>query len=206
MTRSSREDLDRYFEYGCLAPKRTIYLGSCGYTDSEQESGTDFQMAGNFIKSMTYLNQLANKPITIHMNNIGGDWYHGMAIYDAIKTSMSYVTVVVWGSAMSMGSIILQAADLRLMTPNSVSMIHDGTESIHGSCKMVEKWIEESKKNRINMYEIYLEKMIKKDPSMTIRKIEKLCSYDKIYSAQETVDVGLADKIMENIDELKQPE
>jgi len=155
---------------------------------------------------MTFLNQLSTKPITIHMNNLGGDWYHGMAIYDAIKTSKAYITMVVWGSAMSMGSIILQAADERFMAPNSILMIHDGMEFLNGSPRTVEKWIDESKRNRLTMYKIYLEKMKTKIPQMTLRKIEKLCSHDTIYSAQETVNMGLADKVMENIDELNKPE
>ena len=42
-----------------------------------------------------------------------------MAIFDAIKICRSHVTILVYGQAESMSSIILQAADKRIMMPNS---------------------------------------------------------------------------------------
>jgi len=199
MSRYPREDLDKYFEYGCYPPSRMIYLGSRSYTNDSEESGTDFQMSDHFIKAITYLDSRSSDPIYIHMNNLGGDWYHGMAIYDAIVSSRCHVTITAWGQAMSMGSIILQAADLRILSPNAIMMIHDGFESINGSSKTAENWAKESKKSRYKMYEIYQDKMKKKLPKITIKKIEKLCSHDTIYSAQQAVDIGLADSVLDKM-------
>jgi ATP-dependent protease ClpP protease subunit len=94
------------------------------------------------------------------MNNPGGDWYHGMAIYDAIKYSSCECTIKVYGHAMSMGSIILQAADHRIMMPNSRFMIHYGYDGKAGHAKIVYKWADEGKRVNWEMENLYLEKML----------------------------------------------
>ena len=97
-------------------------------------------MAERAIKALHILDSTAptgDKPITVIMNNPGGDEYHGMAIYDAIKSCKNHVTIVVFGMAMSMGSIILQAADKRVMSANSRVMIHYGTWGINDHPKKV---------------------------------------------------------------------
>ena len=119
-------DLDKWFDLNVDTDTRTIYMGSAGYTYDEGETGVDHFMAEYLIKGMHSLESKNKKPILIIMNNPGGDWYHGMAIYDAIKSSPCECTIKVYGHAMSMGSIILQAADNRIMMPNSRFMIHYG--------------------------------------------------------------------------------
>ena len=199
MSRYSREDIDRYFEHGIFAPKRLIYVGSSQSDDTNGESGTDYLMSEKAIKAITYLDTVSDKPIAIIMNNLGGDVYHGMAIYDAIVSCRCYVTIIAVGHCCSMGSIILQAADLRVISPNCVFMIHDGTDRIEGHSKNVEEWAKESAKLRNKMYSIYREKMIKNNPSITIKQVEKLCTIDKIYTPTETVSIGLADELMKDM-------
>lgn len=194
-----RSDIDQYFEYGIFAPKRLIYIGSSQSSDTDGESGTDYLMSEKAIKAITYLDTVSEKPIVIITNNPGGDVYHGMAIYDAIVSCRCYVTIIAMGHCCSMGSIILQAADLRVISPNCVFMIHDGTDRIEGHSKNVEEWARESARLRNKMYGIYKEKMAKSNSSITIKQIERLCTIDQIYSPQETVNIGLADELMKDI-------
>lgn len=159
-----------WFDNGLDIETRTIYMGSMSNV-GEGESGVDNFMAENFIKGMHILESKSlDKEIFIIMNNPGGDWYHGMAIYDAIKNSPCHCTIKVYGHAMSMGSVILQAADQRIMMPNSRFMIHYGTDSIDSHSKNVSKWAEEYKKINSEMEEIYIERMMEK---MTAVKISK---------------------------------
>lgn len=153
-------DLDKWFDLNVDTDTRTIYMGSTGYNSDESETGVDHFMAEFFIKGMHTLESKNNKPIAIIMNNPGGDWYHGMAIYDAIKTASSECTVRVYGHAMSMGSIILQAADNRIMMPNSRFMIHYGYDGKSGHAKIVYKWADEGKRINWEMENIYLDKML----------------------------------------------
>src|ERR1700719_2339955 len=56
------------------------------------------------------------------LNSTGGDVLSGLAIFDTIKYLQ--LDVVVYGSAMSIAGVILQAGKQRRMTPNSVLMLH----------------------------------------------------------------------------------
>lgn len=153
-------DLDKWFDLNVDTDTRTIFMGSTGYTYDDSETGVDHSMAEYFIKGMHTLECKNNKPITIIMNNPGGDWYHGMAIYDAIKCSSAECTIRVYGHAMSMGSIILQAADNRIMMPSSRFMIHYGSDGKSGHAKIVYKWADEGKRVNWEMENLYLERML----------------------------------------------
>lgn len=190
-----KEDIDRYFAYNYSPSQRLIYMGSHNAeTNGEnEESGVDCKMSEFCIKAITNLNLVSNKPIIVHMNNIGGDYQHGMAIYDIIRLSSAHIYGIAWGYATSMGSIILQAFDTRIITPNCVLMIHDGEDSISGPCKSVEAWSRYNAKQRKEVYKIYLSRMKAAKPRITLEKIEKLHLHDTIFTAKEAVKNGLAD-------------
>ncbi len=63
--------------------------------------------------------------ITVHINSPGGDVFDAIAIYNAIRSSPSDVTVRVEGIAASAASFIAMAGDDVLMAPHAVMMIHD---------------------------------------------------------------------------------
>lgn len=200
MANYGKDEIDRWFDYSYIASKRLVYIGS-RTTIEDYESGTDCQMAEFFIKAITHLNRISSQPIVVHMNNLGGDFYHGMAMYDAIRMSPSHVYGVCWGYAMSMGSIIIQACDSRIVAPNCTFMIHDGEENISGHPKAVEAWAVQSQKTRQLMYRIYLERMKAAKPRTTLQKIEEMCTHDTILTAKEAVSYGLADWVMETLND-----
>lgn len=198
-----KEDIDRLFDYNYSPSQRLIYMGSHNpETNNEnEESGVDCKMSEFFIKAMAHLNSISNRPIIVHMNNIGGNYHHGMAIYDVIRASIAHVYGIAWGYATSMGSIILQSFDTRIIANNCVLMIHDGDDSISGPCKSVEAWVKFAFRMRKQMYEIYLSRMKAAKPRITIQKIENLCSHDTIFTSEEAVNNGLADWILETIED-----
>ena len=195
--RFNRDDIDKFHDYSLYIPQRTIYIGSEQFDVEGNESGVDGLMAERFIKNMSLLDTTNSDPITIIMNNPGGDWYHGIAIYDAIKTARSHVTIKVYGMAMSMGAIILQAADERVLAPNAKVMIHYGymgMESNHP--KIYQKWSKESEKLDKLQDKILLERIHEKQPNFQLKKLQKMLNFDTILNAKEAVDLGLADKVM----------
>jgi len=159
-----KDDIDQFMDNDIYIPTRTIFMGSAIYLD-EDESGTDHMMAETIIKALHILdNQDAaskrgDKPINIIMNNVGGDIFHGMAIFDSIKNCKNHITIRVHGHAMSMGSIILQSADHRVMTKNSKIMIHYGSLNVGGHARTAYKWTDEVKRFDKKMEEIFLEKI-----------------------------------------------
>lgn len=195
MSRVNRDDIDKLHDYGIYLPTRTIYMGSEDTSVDGDESGTDAKMAERLVKNLRVLDSQNAEPITIIMNNIGGYEYHGYAIYDAIVACRSKVTIEVLGHAMSMGSVILQAADERVMHPRARMMIHYGTWGYNGHAKTAQKWAEEGKFQDQQMEQIYMSRMLAKDPTFSLAKLKRMCDHDTFFSAREAVELGLADKV-----------
>jgi len=194
--RVNRDDIDRFHDYGLWVPTRTIWVGSESYSD-EGESGVDGFMAERFIKNMVLLENMSSEPITIIMNNIGGDPYHGFAMYDTISLAKSHVTIEVRGHAMSMGSVILQAADKRVMTATSRQMIHygsGGTGDLHA--KTAQKVAKESLKIDKWMESTYLSRIREKHPEYKLEELQKMLDHDTFLTAEESVRLGLADEVL----------
>lgn len=199
MKKSLKDEIDHFFDKDIYTPSRTVYLGSASYSITEGESGTDGAMAERLIKALHLLEADApegDKPIVIIMNNPGGDFYHGLAIYDAIKACKNHVTIKVFGQAMSMGAVILQAADHRILAPNARIMIHYGSMSLTENSKTFIKWAEECKKTDSWMEELFLGKIRQKHPEYPLGKVKQMCSVDTILNPVESVNLGLADEIM----------
>jgi len=171
-------------------------MGSAFVGEDGDDSGVDAIMAERVIKALCLLDQ-TDAPIIIIMNNPGGDWYHGMAIYDAIKACKSHVTIKVLGMAMSMGAVILQAADTRVMSPNARFMMHYGTMGMFPThSKIFDKWSEENKRLNSEMEQIFLKKIREVKPNFSLDDLKKLLDYDTIFTSQETVNMGLADEVV----------
>ncbi len=201
-----RENAELFFDYGIHLPTRTLYIGSEEYNDEGGETGVDFKMAEKVIKGLHLLEASApdgNQPITIIMNNPGGDCTHGLAIYDTIRQCKNHVTVKARGNCCSMAGYILQGADERQISKNAILMFHIGYDG-HGTNhpKIIEKWVEFGKKLRKKLDSILLEKINEKrdrenKAHMSKAYFEKLNDFDTILSADQAVEWGLADKIEE---------
>jgi ATP-dependent Clp protease protease subunit len=190
----NRDDVDKFYDYDIYIPTRTIYIGSVAYTHDDEETSVDFAMAERAIKGLHLLDKKDGN-ITVLMNNPGGDWYHGMAIYDAIKGCNNHVTIKVSGHAMSMGAVILQAADERVLAPNSSVMIHYGYDGVYNTAKNFQIWAEQSKKLDKVMEDIFLEKIKEKHPKFTRAKLRGMLDPDTILTPTEAIELGLACKI-----------
>lgn len=193
--RPNRDDMDKFHDYSLYVPARTIWMGS-ELVDEDGESGVDALMAERTIKNLTILESMNKDPITIIMNNPGGDVNHGLAIYDAIKACESTVTIKVFGHAMSMGSIILQAADERIMSPMSSQMIHYGALAVDKEAKTTYKHVDEFKRIDIWMEAMYMDKIREKQAGYKLKKLQEMLSHDTFLTAEESVALGLADKVL----------
>ena len=195
--RVNKDDVDRLHDSNLHIPSRTIYIGSEHFSEDLQEAGTDSLMAERIIKNIFLLESISQDPITIIMSNPGGDWYYGMAIYDAIKLAKSHIIMKIYGMGMSMGSIILQAADERVLAPNSRIMIHYGYMGMPEThTKIYQKWSDECKKLDAWQDELFLSKIHKKHKDFKLKKLQKMLDFDTILTAKEAVELGLADKIL----------
>lgn len=127
----------------------------------------------------------------IELSSDGGCWYAGIGIYDQIRSRSYPVTVRVSGMAMSMGSIILQAGDKRLLGRYATVMCHDGQDVAVGTPENVTQWAKHGQNICNAMYGIYAERSGK-----TVAFWKKRCKKDFILSADEAIKLGLADGYM----------
>jgi len=176
------------------------------------EPGVEFRMASRFIKNLDILTNIdPAKPILVSLKSCGGDVHEGMAIYDAIMAAPNPVTIVSYTHARSMTSIILQAANKRILMPSSYFMFHDGDSSFEGTTKQFHTYAEFSKKTfDSNMCNIYAERMKHKPGSKVATwKEERIIKWlreemdkkeDVYLTAVEAVDLGFADEIFSSWD------
>ncbi|MDP3731287.1 MAG: ATP-dependent Clp protease proteolytic subunit [bacterium] len=171
------------------------------------EPGVEYQMSARFIKNIQILSQIDSKrPILIHMKTCGGDWQEGMAIYDTLWACPNPVTILSYTHARSMSSIILQAADKRVLMPNSYFMIHEGTLGLEGTTKVVHSMLDYDKRVvRPTMLNIYVEKLKQKGkfsrraPERIKEMLqEEMNKKEDVYlTPQEAVEWGFADEVFD---------
>jgi len=196
---------------------REIYLHSYFNEDSE-EYGVDYRSAIVFEKNLRILNLLSLEPILVHMHLPGGDWQDCLGIYDAIKASKSKVIVVATAKVESSSSVLLQAADLRILTSNTNFLIHYGSISVDNEHKAALSTVQWSEKESEKMIEIFTDRCInsrickeKNWKKMMVKKhiVTQLATKrDWILTAEEAVDYGFADGVLgskkyPNIDYIK---
>ena len=201
MARFNKDDIDKFFDYQIYLPTRTIYIGSAENDMESGESGTDTSMAERVVKSLHILDSTApsgDKPIVIMMNNPGGHVKSGFAIYDAIKACKNHITMICYGECSSMATVILQAADLRILAPHITFMIHMGTtmfsEDHIKNVKNALKWDDKLDEFTVS---IYMEKIRQKHPDFTKQQLMSKLQFDSFLTAQQAVDLGLADSVLE---------
>ena len=148
------------------------------------------------------------------MHSIGGEWSDGMVIFDAISMSKCFVTIIVYGQAESMSSIILQAADRRLITPNAYFMSHFGSTETGGDYLSVQNWVKYEKFLCDKMMDIYAkqcangtffkEKYGKNPPLSKVKNFlsTKLKSGDWFINAEDSVYYGFTDKVIDTWQQL----
>ncbi len=183
---------------------RIIYLQE--KEDTSDSPGVDFRMVQNFTKNINILQNISSDPITIYLQTIGGCWWSGMGVYDAIRLCKCKVTVVGYGQICSMGTIIIQAADRRILMPNCVFMCHYGSSEISGDYLSSQNEARIEKEMTNKMVEIYAEKCHRyghffMDREDSLGKVKtyikrKMKDGDWYLNADQALDYGFIDKIM----------
>jgi ATP-dependent Clp protease protease subunit len=189
----NNDDVEHFIDNDLYIPTRTVYVGPTG-----EDAETNVLMAERAIKILHILDSKSDDPIEVLMINPGGSFDDGMAIYDAIQLCRSPITIKVFGYAYSMAAVILQAADERLLAPNAKLMIHYGEDGLAmNHPKTNRNWKKQNDKDSKWMKDLFLEKIREKHPDFPESKLEKMLDFDTIFSAEEAVALGLADKVME---------
>jgi ATP-dependent Clp protease, protease subunit len=136
-----------------------------------------------------------SKDISFYINSPGGVVTSGLAIYDTMRYIRSPVSTVCIGQAASMGSLLLAAgaAGKRFALPNARIMVHQPSGGAQGQATDIEIQAREILRIRQRLNEIYV-----RHTGQTLEKIESKLERDSFMSAQEALEFGLIDQVVEN--------
>jgi ATP-dependent Clp protease protease subunit len=177
-----------------------------GPTKDTEEPGVEYVMANRFIRNVNLCMRVnPGMPLLIHMKTCGGEWSEGMAIYDMIRAFPWPVTILSYTHARSMSSLILQAANKRVLMPNSSFMFHDGTVGMEGTIKQLRSIVNQEKIAEETMMNIYIQAMkqqgkMASKPEPTIKKWlrTRMDKEEDVYlTANQAVEYGFADAVFD---------
>lgn len=201
---SDSDDIATIHNFNIDIKHREIFLHS--HLNDAEEGGVDYRSAVVFEKNLRYLDNLSHEPILVNMHLPGGDWQDCLGIYDSIKNTKSKVIIVAFAKVESSSTVLLQAADLRILTPNTNFLVHYGSISVDNEHKAALSMIQWSEKESEKMIDMFTDKCINsriaKDKNwkrMIIRKhlVTQLATKrDWILTADEAVYYGFADGVL----------
>jgi len=147
------------------------------------------------VAQLLYLEgQDPDKEISLYINSPGGSVTAGLAIYDTIQYIKCDVSTICMGMAASMGAFLLSAGTKgkRLALPNSTIMIHQPSGGAQGQAtdmRIHTEWILDTKKR--------LNKMLSEATGQPLEVIERDTELDNFMTAQQALEYGLIDKIID---------
>ena len=148
-------------------------------------------------ESLLYLE--ANAPgeeIIFYLNSPGGSITAGMAVFDTMQLISSPIKVIVTGMAASMGSILLcgAAKGKRLLYPHSRVLIHQPLITGRMVAVAVDINIQAEEMEKLREE---LNKILAETSGQPLEKIQADTDRDFYLNAEEAIEYGLADAIIE---------
>jgi ATP-dependent Clp protease, protease subunit len=173
--------------YTKLFEERTIFLG----TPISDEIANAVMAQLLCLESMD-----PDRDISIYINSPGGSFTALTAIYDTIRYIKADVATVCLGQAASAAAVLLAAGTpgKRLALPNSRIIIHQpATEGTYGQSSDIE-----IQANEILRLRSLLEKMLADASGKSIEEVSRDIERDKFLTAEQAVEYGLIDGILES--------
>ncbi|MEJ2647251.1 MAG: ATP-dependent Clp protease proteolytic subunit [Sedimentisphaerales bacterium] len=181
-----------YDIYSRLLKDRIVFLG--GPIDDET--------ANLIVAQMLFLsNEDSKSDIHFYINSPGGAITAGLAIYDTMQFLRCDVATYCVGQAASMAAVLLAGGseNKRFMLANSKVLLHQPLLSgqLIGPATDLDIEAKEIIRLRGRLYEIF-----SKHTGQSAEKIEKDCDRNLWLDASETIEYGLADRILQKAPEI----
>jgi len=137
-----------------------------------------------------------NQDINIYINSPGGSVTAGLAIYDTMQFVQCDIATFCIGQASSMGAVLLAAgsAGKRHALPHSRIMIHQPWGGAQGTAMDIEIQANEIKRNKEVLCDI-----LSRHTSKGAGQIEEDSHWDFFMSANEALNYGLVDQVIESL-------
>ena len=171
--------------YSRLLRDRIVFIGT----------PIDDYVANSIIAQLLFLQmEDPKKDVHIYINSPGGSVSDGMAIYDTLNFLQCEVVTYCIGMAASMSTVLLAAGTKgkRYALPNSRVMIHQPSGGAGGQTSDISIAAKEILRWRRTINEI-----LSKHSGQSIEQLEKDSDRDNYMTAQEAMDYGLVDEVIE---------
>jgi ATP-dependent Clp protease protease subunit len=174
-----------YDIYSLLLKNRIVFLGS----------GINDQVANLVVAQLLYLSREdPESGIQMYINSPGGQVYSGMAIYDTMRMIPNKISTVAVGVAASFGTVLLAAGSKgqRYALPHATIHMHQPLGGAQGQASDIEIQAKEilRLKERINQ-------ILSDATGQDVQTIIKDTERDFYMSAEDAVEYGLVDKVLE---------
>ena len=174
-----------YDIFSRLLNDRIIFLG-------EEVNDTTASLV---VAQLLYLEaQDPDKDIQMYINSPGGSVTAGMAIYDTMQYVKCDVSTICIGLAASMGAFLLSAGakGKRLALPNSEIMIHQPSAGTQGQITDMALHLK-----RLEVVKKRMNRILAENTGKSIEQVTADCERDNFMSAQEALEYGLIDRVIE---------
>jgi len=175
-----------YDIYSRLLKERIIFLGTA----------IDDSVANLVIAQLLFLqSEDPEKDVSMYINSPGGVVTAGLAIYDTMQFLKCDITTYCVGQAASMGAVLLAAGakGKRFALPNSRIMIHQPLGGAQGQATDINIQAQE-----IMRIKKILNSILASHSKRSIDDLEKDTDRDKFMSAEQAVEYGLIDEVVEH--------
>ncbi|MBQ9359749.1 MAG: ATP-dependent Clp endopeptidase proteolytic subunit ClpP [Lachnospiraceae bacterium] len=174
-----------YDIYSRLLKERIIFLGD------EVNAHT----AGLVVAQILFLEaEDPEKDIHFYIDSPGGSVTDGMAIYDTMQYVKCDVSTICIGMAASMGAFLLAggAKGKRMILPNAEVMIHQPSGGTQGQATEIQIAAEHIIRTKKKLNEI-----LAQNTGKPVEQVAEDTERDNWLTAEEALEYGLVDKIIE---------
>lgn len=174
-----------YDIYSRLLKDRIVFLGG-EVTDEE---------ANLVVAQLLFLEaDDPDKDISLYINSPGGSVTAGMAIYDTMQYIKCDVSTICIGMAASMGAFLLAAGTKgkRMALPNAEIMIHQPSAGTQGQITDMAIHLK-----RLEVIKKRMNHILSENTGKPLDVVTADCERDNFMSAQEAMEYGLIDKVID---------
>jgi ATP-dependent Clp protease protease subunit len=138
--------------------------------------------------------------ISMYINSPGGSVSAGLAIYDTMRLIPNDVSTLALGLAGSMGQFLLTAGTpgKRFTLPNAQILMHQGSAGFGGTAADVEIYAQQ-----LERLGALLLRLTAEHTGQTVEVVERDSRRDRWFTAQEALEYGLVDHILDSVDDVR---
>ncbi|MET8154423.1 ClpP family protease [Actinoplanes sp. NPDC049668] len=138
--------------------------------------------------------------ISLYINSPGGSVSAGLAIYDTMRLIPNDVSTLAMGLAGSMGQFLLSAGTpgKRFSLPHAQILMHQGSAGFGGTAADVEIYAEQLERVGATLLRLTAE-----HTGQPIETVERDSRRDRWFTAEEALEYGLIDHILDRVDDVR---